>query len=154
MRKMLATSIGVSMLIVATAAPAPAAAGRVRFTSIHYNSGSSLTTNYYINKEFVTIKNGRSTTVQMRGWKLVDERTAANGGNLVFRFPRFRLRPGAVVRVHTGKGTRTRHDLYWGLSNYTWDDTGSDTAYLHNSAGTLVDSCTYDSTTDPSPAAC
>ena len=154
MRKILATVAGALVLVVGTAGAAPAAGGGVHFTSIHYNTGSSLTTNYYLNKEYVTIANGTSHTVRMRRWTLVDERTAANGGNKVFHFPRFRLRPGAVVRVHTGKGARTRHDLYWGLTGYTWDDTGSDTAYLHNAAGTMVDTCTYDSARDPSPAAC
>jgi len=154
MRKILATAASALALVLVTAGSAPAAGTRVHFASIHYNSGSSLTTNYYLNKEFVTITNGKSHTVRMRGWKLIDERTAANGGNNVFRFPRFRLRPGAVVRVHTGKGARTGHDLYWGLSGYTWDDTGKDTAYLRNAAGTLVDTCTYDSATDPSPASC
>jgi hypothetical protein len=154
MLKILATVSGALLLLVGVASPAPAAGGRVHFTTIHYRSGSTLTTNYYLNKEYVTIANGKSRTVRMRGWKLIDERTAANGGNKVFHFPRFRLRPGEVVRVHTGKGTRTRHDLYWGLSGYTWDDNGSDTAYLRNRAGTLVDTCTYDSATDPNPAAC
>lgn len=154
MRKLLAIVAAALTLVVGTAVAAPAAGGRVHFSSIHYRSGSSLTTNYYLNKEYVTITNGKSVTVRMRGWRLIDERTAANGGNKVYRFPRFRLRPGAVVRVHTGKGSNTRHDLYWGLSGYTWDDTGSDTAYLRNRAGTLVDSCTYDSATEPNPAPC
>jgi hypothetical protein len=154
MRKIVVTVAGALVLVLCTAGTAPAAGGRVHFKSIHYRSGSSLTTNYYLNKEYVTITNGKSHTVRMRGWKLVDERTAANGGNKVFRFPRFRLRPGDSVRVHTGKGTRTRHDLYWGLSGYTWDDNGSDTAYLRNAAGTLVDTCTYDSATQPNPAPC
>ena len=154
MRRILGTIAGAIVLVIGGAAAAPAAGGKVHFASIHYRSGSSLTSNYYLNKEYVTISNGTSHTVRMRGWKLVDERTAANGGNKVFRFPRFRLKPGAIVRVHTGKGARTRHDLYWGLSGYTWDDTGSDSAYLHNRAGTLVDTCTYDSATDANPAAC
>lgn len=154
MRKILGCLAGGLVLVLATAGAAPAAGGKVHFTSIHYRSGSSLTSNYYLNKEFVTITNGTSHIVRMRGWKLVDERTAANGGNKIFKFPRFRLKPGAVVRVHTGKGSRTRHDLYWGLSGYTWDDTGSDTAYLRNRSGVLVDSCTYDSATDPNPAHC
>ena len=154
MRRLLAVAATAGIAVVTSPTAAPAAGGSVHFTSIHYNSGTSVVSNYELNKEFVTIKNSRSRTVRMRGWTLVDKRTAANGGNKVFHFPRFRLAPGASVRVHTGKGQRSRHDLYWGLSGYTWDDTGSDTAYLYNASGGLVDTCTYNSATQPSPAAC
>jgi hypothetical protein len=60
---------------------------------------------------------------------------------------------GEYVTIHTGKGTNTRTDLYWGRSGYVWGD-DSDTAYLYKAAGALADRCHYVSTTQQtSPAA-
>jgi hypothetical protein len=156
MRKLSAAVVATAAAMLAVVAPTAASgAGGVHFSSIHYNSFCNTgCTNADNNKEYVTIKNGGTHAVRMRGWKLIDMRSAANGGNNVFRFPRFRLRPGDSVNVHSGFGSRDRHNLYWGLPSPTWNDTGSDTAYLRNRAGLLVDTCTYDSTVDPSPASC
>jgi hypothetical protein len=142
-----------TVLVVGMAAPALAA---IRFKAVYYNSGSSSLTNYYLNKEYVVIKNTGTTTRRLGGWKLVDKRYASNGGtgtDQVYTFPRFSLAAGAVVRIHTGKGTRTTHDLYWGLSHYVWGNS-ADTAFLYNASGRQVDSCSWTSSTDPSPANC
>jgi hypothetical protein len=142
-----------AVILVATAAPALAA---IRFTAVYYDPGTSTLTNYNLNKEYVVIKNTGSTTRHLRGWKLIDKRKASNGGtgtDQVFTFPRFRLAPGAVVRVHTGKGARTRHDLYWGKSHFVWGNS-ADTAFLYKASGALADTCSWMSSTDPSPANC
>lgn len=139
-----------ALFVVSAAAPALAA---IRFRAIYYDPGSTALTNYNINKEYVVIKNTGTRAKYLTGWRLIDVRTAANGGNQVYKFPTFKLAAGAVVRVHSGKGTRTAHDLYWGLSHFVWGNS-SDTAYLRNSSGTLIDTCGYSSATDPSPASC
>jgi hypothetical protein len=48
----------------------------------------------------------------------------------------------ASVRIHTGKGTNTSTDRYWGRSWYVWNNTG-DKAYLRNPDFVLRDSCEW-----------
>jgi hypothetical protein len=123
------------------ASPAPvSAAPKVRFGIIQYDSpGNDLpVTNAKLNAEWVTIRNPKTTAVQIRGWRVAD----ASGH--VYRFTRLRLGPGKAVRLHTGKGTNTRTDRYWGLENYVWNNTG-DTARLRNAAGILIDTCRWTS---------
>ena len=69
----------------------------------------------------------------------------------VYRFRTFSLRPGKLVRVHTGKGRNTSTDLYWGLTFYVWGD-DSDTATLVKS-GTTVSACGW-GTGDTPPKFC
>jgi len=87
-----------------------------------------------LNGEWVAIKSFGQRTRQLRGWTLWD----ASGH--VFHFPQFRLRPNTTVTVHTGDGRQTRHDLYWGMENYVWNDTG-DRAILSNRDDRLIDRC-------------
>lgn len=56
----------------------------------------------------------------------------------------FHLKPGTSVTLHTGKGTNTATNLYWGRSSYVWNNTG-DTATLKNAAGTTEDTCNWGS---------
>jgi hypothetical protein len=54
------------------------------------------------------------------------------------------LRPGATVKIHTGKGTNTAYHRYWGRGWYVWNNTG-DKATLRNKAGTVKDTCAWTS---------
>jgi hypothetical protein len=56
----------------------------------------------------------------------------------------FSLGGGEFVRIHTGKGTKTSTDRYWGLSWSVWNNTG-DTAYLRNADFVLRDTCEWTS---------
>ena len=98
--------------------------------------GPDTGTNANLNREWVAIKNFGQQTRQLRGWTLRD--TAGH----VFAFPRFRLRAGTTVRVHTGDGQATRHDLYWGIGKYVWNNTG-DRATVRNRDGRLIDRCRW-----------
>lgn len=152
-RRAVVASLTTAALLLLAAAPAIAA---VRFTKVQYESpGPDTGSNKSLNAEFVVIKNKGSRPKRLRGWKLVDKRTKAEGGNKVFRFPRLRLGPGKTVKIHTGKGRRTRTDLYWGQSNYVWGD-DADTAYLYKKSGKLADRCHYVSSTKETspPASC
>ncbi|MGC4804198.1 lamin tail domain-containing protein [Micromonospora sp. DT233] len=62
----------------------------------------------------------------------------------VYTFGDFRLAAGKSVYLHTGKGTNTSTDRYWGSGAYIWNNDG-DTAYLRNSAGTQIDTCSWKS---------
>ena len=78
----------------------------------------------------------------MGGWVLHDAPRLGTVNRFVF--PRFTLRPGKLVRIHTGIGTNTRTDLYWGKTYYVWGD-DADTATLQNKAGTIVSTCSWTS---------
>ncbi|MCA1706905.1 MAG: lamin tail domain-containing protein [Actinobacteria bacterium] len=141
-----------ALFSVAVAAPAFAA---IRFTKIQYESpGPDTGSNDSLNAEFVVIKNKGTRAKILTGWKLIDKRTAPEA-NRVYRFPTFKLRPGRTVKIHTGKGTNTAGDLYWGKTTYVWGD-DQDTAFLKNRAGREIDKCSYVSTTTQTspPAYC
>jgi hypothetical protein len=63
----------------------------------------------------------------------------------VYTFGTFSLPAGKSVTLHTGKGSNTSTNLYWGSGNYIWNNTG-DTAYLRK-AGTSsnTDTCSWKS---------
>lgn len=114
------------------------AAGGLRITKVYFDSpGSDTGSNLSLNAEYVTIKNFGAHARTLSGWTLRDR-----GGIHVFHFPRFRLAAGAKVRVHTGSGTNTAHNLYWNAGAYVWNNTG-DSATLRKASGLLVDRCTF-----------
>jgi hypothetical protein len=113
------------------------AAPCVQINRIYYNSpGSDTGTNTSLNGEWISLHNGCSTRRSLKGWTIKD----AAGHK--YTFGSYRLGGGKGVKVHTGKGTNTATDRYWGLSWYVWNN-DKDTAYLRNSSGTLVDKCSY-----------
>lgn len=136
-RSMFAILLGVAALLLPLATSAQAATGQVRLGLIQYNSpGSDTGSNASLNAEFVRIKNTGSTTRTLTGWTLRDT------SHHVYTFGTFRLGAGKSVRVHTGKGTNTAVNLYWGRAAYVWNNTG-DTAFLRNVAGVQKDSCSW-----------
>lgn len=115
------------------------AASAVQIYRVYYNSpGTDNRTNTSLNGEWVRIINKASTKRSLTGWKLKDKT------GYTYTFGTFSLAGGKTVYVHTGKGTNTTARRYWGRSAYVWNNTG-DTAYLRNSAGTLMDSCSWGS---------
>lgn len=121
-----------------TLAAVPAeAASAIQFRKIQYNSpGSDSGSNTSLNAEYVTIKNTGTTTRTMTSWTLRD------ASNHVYTFGTFKLGAGKSVAVHTGKGTNSSTNLYWGLAGYVWNN-GSDQAILRSSIGTGIDTCTW-----------
>jgi len=90
-----------------------------------------------INDEYVVVENGGSSAVDCSGWSLSD------AAGYTYDFPAgFTLDAGATVTVHTGEGTDTSTDLYWGYGREVWND-GGDTATLADDAGTTVDTYSY-----------
>jgi hypothetical protein len=89
------------------------------------------------NREWVEIKNFGKRTVNLKDWRVVHGYT---GKGPTFTFRRaLHLRPGGHVRVRTGKGRDTRHNVYWGLSEFIWQS--SDEASLFQSNGVANDDC-------------
>jgi endonuclease YncB( thermonuclease family) len=85
-----------------------------------------------LNDEYVDIKNVSGDSVDVTGWSLED------AVGTTYTFPSgFSLADGATVRVHTGSGTDSSTDLYWGRGSAVWNNSG-DTANLYDGAGNLV----------------
>ncbi|NJE03274.1 lamin tail domain-containing protein [Thermococcus sp. MV11] len=105
---------------------------------VHYDAGGpDVNDREVLNSEYVVIENRGCEAVNLRGWQLMDE------VNHVYVFPSITLESGASVKVHTGYGTDTDTDLYWGRRwGAVWNNDG-DTAYLYDGSGNLVDSCSW-----------
>lgn len=109
----------------------------LRFSGAQYNSpGSDTGSNRSLNAEWIRVTNHGSKARSLTGWMIRD------AAGHVYRFPRFQLRPGSSVRLHTGKGRNTRRNLYWGSSWYIWNNTG-DKAVLKSRTGVRIDVCRW-----------
>ena len=72
----------------------------------------------------------------LRAWKIRD------AARHTYTFGSYTLGGHGTVRVHTGRGTHTATNLYWGQGWYIWNNNG-DTAYLRDRSGTLLNTCSY-----------
>lgn len=134
---MLALVAALGMAVVGAAAPAVAAVPAVHFSFAYYNSpGSDTGSNASLNAEYVRVHNSASTSRSLTGWTIRD----AQGH--VYRFGTYTLRAGTSVTLHTGRGSNTASNRYWGRSWYVWNNTG-DRAILRNSSGTTIDTCSW-----------
>lgn len=121
--------------------PTPAlAGGGAKITAVYFDPGPGPDPQGQLNQEYVVIRNTTKHPLRMKGWKLHD--IPRSGSVNTYRFPRFVLKPGKSVRIHTGKGSRTHSDLYWGLTYYVWGD-DSDKATLQNRSGAVVSTCAW-----------
>jgi len=71
-----------------------------------------------------------SGQVNMADWTMTD------GEGNKFTFPNLTLLSNGEVTVHTGKGTNTPTDLYWGQTDSRWSK--GKVAYLRDPAGKLI----------------
>lgn len=129
-----AVAVGAAGLL--SAGPAEAA-GSVHLTKIYYDSpGRDTRSNASLNAEYVQIKNSTATSVNLRGWTLVD------ASRHRYVFPSFTLKPGRTVTVHTGQGRDTAANLYQQRRAYVWNN-DRDRATLRRASGALQDTCAY-----------
>lgn len=130
----LATTIGVTL---PAGGPARAAEPALRFYDTQYDSpGSDTRTNASLNAEWISLVNDGAAAVNLSGWKIVDQSRAYTFGDVTI------AGGGGKIRLHTGKGTNSKTDVYWGSGNYVWNNTG-DTATLLTRAGATHDTCTW-----------
>ena len=135
----LAAVVPLLMVAALAASVVPAQASPLlHISKVYVNSpGSDTGTNTSLNGEYIVIKNSASaTTYTLTGYTIRDKSAH------IYKFPTFRLKPGASVYVHTGSGTNTGTHLYWRSKAYIWNNSG-DAAYLRNSVGTAKDSCSW-----------
>ncbi|MFB7462879.1 lamin tail domain-containing protein [Streptomyces sp. NPDC056224] len=99
---------------------------------VQYDSpGRDDRSNRALNREWVEVKNTGRHSVNLRGFTLTDR-----DGNR-YRFTDFRLDGRSSVKVHTGQGRDSRHDVYQDRRRQIWDE--RDTATLRDNRGNVVD---------------
>ncbi|APU38543.1 MULTISPECIES: lamin tail domain-containing protein [unclassified Streptomyces] len=141
-RRTLAALLAAGTLLGAAALPAAADDHRrgghrgphssLSIGDVRYESGPRHDrSNRALNREWVEIRNTGRHSVNLRGFTLTDQQ-----GNR-YRFPDFRLDGRSAVKVHTGQGRDTRHDLYQDRNRQIWND--RDTATLRDQRGNVID---------------
>lgn len=81
--------------------------------------------------ETVTLANAGNRSLSLDGWTLADE------AGHTYTFTNFTLAPGDRVTVHTGTGTDTATDRYWGATGPLWNN-GGDTVMVRDASGSIV----------------
>jgi competence protein ComEC len=90
-----------------------------------------------LNDEYIVLRNDGETSLDLSGWTVRDE------ADHTYTFPDgFTLAPGDSVTLHTGSGTDSETDLYWGAGSPIWNNAG-DTIIITNSTGTVVIEVSY-----------
>lgn len=131
--------LGLVAALTLVAAPAEASTPSTHFSYAYYNSpGSDTRSNTSLNAEYVRLHNSSSSNRSLTGWTIRDL------SGHVYKFGTYTLRAGTSVTLHTGKGTNTSTNRYWGSGSYIWNNTG-DKAILKNSSGVTIDTCSWGS---------
>jgi hypothetical protein len=117
---------------------AQASTPTINITKVYVNSpGTDNRTNTSLNAEYVVLKNTTTKTISLKGWTVRDR------SSHIYTFGTFSLAAGKSVTLHTGRGTNTTTNRYWGSGNYIWNNTG-DTPYVRKpSSTTNVDTCKW-----------
>jgi hypothetical protein len=125
---------------IVPAAAAHASTPSIMITKVYVNSpGTDNRSSSSLNAEYVVLKNTTTKSINLKGWTVRDR------SSHIYTFGTFSLAAGKSVTLHTGKGTNTSANRYWGSGNYIWNNTG-DTAYVRKpSSSTNVDTCKWGS---------
>ncbi|MGW1882470.1 lamin tail domain-containing protein [Streptomyces sp. NPDC001970] len=144
-RRLIASALASGAVVGAFAVPATAQDGNdrhhgqrsaVAIGEVRYdNNGRGNHSHRNLNAEWVEVKNNGRRAVNLQGWTLTD-----NDGNR-YRFKRFHLDGRSSVRVHTGFGRDTRHDVYQDSRNQVWNK--RDSATLRDGRGRVVDTLSW-----------
>jgi hypothetical protein len=110
----------------------------LQFRTAQYNApGTDTNKNSSLNNEWISIRNYGPTTKNLKGYSVRDAQ------NNVYTFKTdFSLAPDKYVRIHTGKGTNTATDRYWGRTTHVWGNT-TDTATLRKPDKATNDTCRW-----------
>ncbi|MEU2599064.1 lamin tail domain-containing protein [Streptomyces hirsutus] len=138
-RRLTAVALVTGSVVAAAALPASAVQDRgpdrqqVVISDVQYNApGPDTRSNRSLNGEWVNITNRSRQSVDLKGWTLRN----SEGDRYTFRH--LRLNGRSTVKVHTGAGRDTRHDVYQDRRQHIWDNR-SDRATLSNRRGSVVD---------------
>lgn len=107
---------------------------KLKIININYDAPGN--DNLNLNGEWVEIKNLGKDPVNMKNFVLKDL------ANHIFTFPDYTLNPNSVVKIYSGCGTNTKDSLYWCSTGAIWNN-DTDTAFLYDNNGNLIDKYTY-----------
>lgn len=97
--------------------PTPARTGQLAVTTIHADAAGNDNTN--LNDEYITFTNTGDRSLDLSGWTVRDE------AGHTYTFPEgITLSPDEEIMLHTGTGTDTATDLYWGAQSAVWNNAG------------------------------
>ena len=106
-----ATGLGLAVAAPIAAASSAQALPAIMIYKVQYDSpGSDTGSNTSLNAEYVVIKNTTRSNRALTGWTLRDKT------GYTYKFPTFTLKAGAIVTVHTGRGSAPRRHRYFGYT--------------------------------------
>ncbi|WP_284010351.1 lamin tail domain-containing protein [Haloarcula pelagica] len=114
---------------VADGGTVTAGASGLAITAIDYDAPGN--DNENLNAESVTLTNRGDEALSLAGWTVSDD------ADHRYTFGDLTLTPGASVTLHTGSGTDTDSDVYWGREGAVWNN-GGDTVTVRDAGGTVV----------------
>ncbi|MDF9748262.1 lamin tail domain-containing protein [Natrinema salsiterrestre] len=104
--------------------------GTISIATIHEEASGDERDN--LNDEYIVFENTGDQPLDLTGWSVAD------AADHTYTFPSgFTLDPGTQVTLHTGSGTDSSSDLYWGSGSPIWNNAG-DTVIVRNDSGTTV----------------
>ncbi|MEV4072973.1 lamin tail domain-containing protein [Nonomuraea fuscirosea] len=135
------------------AAPAQAAAPRLKIAEIFYDSpGADSRSTGSLNAEYVTLLNTTKRTLKLKGWSVRDK----TGSTYTF-MTGVVLKARKRITLRSGRGTDGRGPggriVHWNRDRYVWNN-DQDTAYVRDPKGRLVDSCSYKASTGSASVSC
>ncbi|MGB9965945.1 lamin tail domain-containing protein [Halobacterium hubeiense] len=119
-----------------TSPEATSEASALSVAAVHADAAGN--DNEHLNDEYVVFENTGDDPLALGGWTVSDE------AGHTYAFPSgFTLGPGEEVTLHTGSGTDSVTDLYWGAGSAVWNNAG-DTIVVETDTGTTVVEATYE----------
>ena len=127
-------AVGLWDFVAATPSPTPmtdgGTPGSLVVQEIHADAVGNDLEN--LNDEYVVFRNDGDSSLAMSGWTVADE------ADHTYTVPSgFALEPGATVTLHTGNGSESTSELYWGSDSAIWNN-GGDTITVRTEDGALV----------------
>jgi micrococcal nuclease len=108
--------------------------GRLAVTTIHADAEGN--DNENLDDEYVTLENTGDSDLSLSGWTVSDE------AGKTYTFGDVTLAPGETVTLHTGSGSDTASDVYWGRDGAVWNN-GGDTVTVRDDSGAVVAERSY-----------
>lgn len=104
--------------------------GTLSVATVHEDAAGNDNTN--LNDEYIVFENTGDQPLELSNWSISDE------AGHTYTFPSgFTLAPGSQVTLHTGSGTDSSSDRYWGSGSAIWNNAG-DTIIVADDSGTVV----------------
>jgi micrococcal nuclease len=109
---------------------------KVDIVKITINYDARGNDNINLNDEYIIMENIGNSSVDIGGWTIKDS------GTNIYRFEKYFFESGSRIYLFTGSGRDGAGKFYWGSPKPIWNN-DSDTLYLRDKEGLLVEICNY-----------